>query len=192
MDPSVVQHIPRPPLRHPRPGDLLVAAPSLFDPNFRRTVIYLLQHDDEGSAGVVVNRRYEGSLAGLDLPEWVMEGAIVHEGGPVAADSMLALASTDSAPLEARRSVGPQVCVIDMDTLADVAEFHPLQLYVGYAGWSAGQLDVELARQDWFVVGSDPFDVLATDPEEVWARVLRRQRDLTRLWSTLPEVASAN
>ena len=62
----------------------------------------------------------------------------------------------------------------------------------GYAGWSAGQLDGELARDDWLVVRADPYDVLGTDPERVWAKVMRRQRDLTRLWATLPNTVGAN
>lgn len=192
MDWLGLPHLTRPPRRPPRPGDLLVSSPSLTDPRFRRTVVYLLQHDDEGSAGVVINRRFERSLAGLDLPEWVVDSAIVREGGPVSDDSLLALASTETAPGHLRRAVGPQVCVVDLDEIRADEQFQPLQLFVGYAGWAAGQLAGEIGRDDWLVVSSDPCDVLATDPERVWDRVLRRQRGHARLWATLPEAVTAN
>lgn len=192
MDFPAVAHIERPARRIPRPGDLLVAAPSLIDPNFRRAVVLLLSRDDEGAAGVVINRRYGGRLTGIDLPEWVLEHAIVHEGGPVATDALLALADADTAPEHLRRAAGAGICVVDIDALADAEPFHPLQLFVGYAGWSPGQLDQELARDDWLVVPCDRYDVLGTDPEAVWARVMRRQRDLTQLWATLPDSVAAN
>jgi len=182
----------RPPRRSPRPGDLLVSSPALSDPRFRRTIVYLLQHDDEGSAGVVINRRFERSLAGLDLPAWVIDSAAVREGGPVSDDSLLALASTETAPSHLRRAVGPQVCVVDLDEITDEEQFQPLQLFVGYAGWSGGQLAGEISRDDWLVVSADPYDVLTTDPDRVWDRVLRRQKGNIRLWATLPESVSAN
>lgn len=192
MDLFAVGAIQRPEARVPRAGDILVAAPFLTDPSFRRTVVYLLQHDEDGSAGVIVNRRFDGSLAGLDLPEWLLDTAVLHEGGPVAGDSLLALAATSAVPAPVRRAAGPDVCVVDLDQLSGVPAFAPVALFVGYAGWSPGQLAGELARHDWLVVDADPIDVLATDPENVWRRVLGRQRDVTRLWATLPALPTAN
>ncbi len=192
MDPLAVPRLDRPGPRSPRAGDLLIAAPGMTDPRFRRAVIYLLQNDDEGSAGVVLSRRYGGDLSGIDLPQWLLDGAVVHEGGPVAEDSLLALADRATAPAHLCRSVGPGICVVDLDGVADAEPFQPLQLFVGYAGWGAGQLESELARHDWLVVSSDPFDVLATDPEKVWAKVLRRQPGVIRLWATLPPAADRN
>jgi putative transcriptional regulator len=164
----------------------------MSDPRFRRAVIYLLQNDEEGSAGVVLTRRYPGDLSGVELPQWLLDGAVLHEGGPVAEDSLLALAARDAAPAHLCRAVGPGICVVDLDGVADSAPFQPVQLFVGYAGWGAGQLEDELARHDWLVVSSDPFDVLATDPEDVWEKVLRRQSGSVRLWSTLPHVVTTN
>ncbi len=187
-----VHRIERPPQRAPRAGDLLVAAPGLSDPRFRRTIIYLLQHDEEGSAGVVVNRRFDGDLAGLDLPEWILAAAPVRGGGPVAEDSLLALAATETTPPEVQRAVGPGVCVVDLEALPGVPPFAPVHLFVGYAGWSEGQLDGELARGDWAVVPAVPDDLLYLDPDAIWARVLGRQRDVTRLWATMPSSPALN
>lgn len=192
MHPPESHQIPRPPGRQPRAGDLLIAAPSLQDPNFRRTIIYLLQHDDEGSAGVIINRRLEYPLVGVELPQWLRDGSVVHAGGPVAEDSLLALAAETATPEQVRQALGPGVCVVDLEAVADVPPFHPVQLFVGYAGWSPGQLGDEIMRRDWFVADSDPMDVLGTDPDVTWERVLRRQPSLTRLWATLPHDVAAN
>lgn len=186
------RRIDRPRQRPPRAGDLLVSAPGLLDPNFRRSIIYLLQHDDEGSAGVVINRRFADDLAGLDLPQWVLESSPIRAGGPVAQDSLLALAATETTPATLRRAVGPGICVVDLEALPAETPFHPVQLFVGYAGWSAGQLADELARDDWAVMTADPADLLLVDPDRVWGSVLGRQPDATRLWATLPEVPAHN
>lgn len=191
MDLTGVDRITRPRRRSPRAGDLLVAAPSLLDPRFRRTVVFLLQHSDDGSAGVVINRRYPNPLATGELPGWVLETATVLQGGPVATDSVLALAPTDATPAPARRALGPDLCVVDLDALDDEPVAR-LRLFVGYAGWGEGQLDGELARDDWLVVRGEAADVLRAQPEEIWSGVLRRQRNLTRLWATMPATVTAN
>lgn len=191
MDSTGVDRLVRPRGRRPRSGDLLIAAPSLFDPRFRRTVVFLLQHGDDGSAGVVINRRSQRSLEGGDLPDWVLSHALVLDGGPVATDSVLALAPTDATPPAARRALGPDLCVVDLDALTDEA-VEGMRLFVGYAGWGEGQLDGEIARDDWLVVRGEVADVLQAQPEEIWAGVLRRQPNVTRLWSTMPASVTAN
>lgn len=192
MSSLAVDPIPRPRRRSPRAGDLLVAAPALLDPRFRRTVVFLLQHDEDGSAGVVLNHRFDSHITGIGLPDWVDETATVLAGGPVGTDSLLALAATNRTPDRARRALGPDLCVVDLDELDDDEPIDPLRMFVGYAGWGAGQLDSELARDDWLVVPSEPADVLHTPPEEVWTTVLRRQPNATRLWATLPDTVAAN
>jgi putative transcriptional regulator len=193
VNPSGLETLRRPPPRTPRAGDLLVAAPALVDPNFRKTLVYVLQHDDEGSAGVVVNRPATVDAADMDLPSFV-SAAPVMSGGPVATDSVLVLAAVDSVPESLRGPCGPDICVVDLDADAG-AVTDPLpgmRVFIGYAGWSAGQLAGEIARADWHVVPATADDVLAGDPATAWPRVLRRQRDTTRLWSTLPALPAAN
>ena len=188
-----VEGLHRPRTPSPRAGDLLIAAPSLLDPNFRRTVIYLLQHDDtDGSAGVVLNRPFLGLVDPAALPHWLTQTAALSQGGPVATDSVIALADVAVTPAHLRRAVGPGVCVVDLERVAEVDPFHPVRLFVGHSGWSAGQLDDELGNADWHVVTGSPDDVLLTDPSQVWQRVLSRQRLPIRMWTTLPDVVGAN
>ena len=180
---------PRP--RIPRPGDFLVASPSLQDPNFRRTLIYMLQHDDEGSAGVIVNRSSDISSRDLDVPVWAL-AARVRNGGPVATNSILALAEDiDGVPLPDELG-GPGVRLIDLEKDEEPPSSRQLQIFVGYAGWGAGQLLSEITRDDWHVVAGQPQDLFAPQPEVLWSQVLRRQPDPTRLWSTLPELPATN
>lgn len=191
MDSLALDRIPRPNPRAPQAGDLLLAAPGMMDPRFHRTVIYLLQHDEDGSAGVIVNRRFDPVVTGISLPDWVADTALVLAGGPVGEDSILALAAVADTPAGAQRAVGRGVCVVDLDELTDVP-IPSLRLFVGYAGWGPGQLAGELARHDWLVLGAEPADVLDVDPEDTWRTVLSRQRDVTRLWATMPASLASN
>ncbi len=181
----------RPQPRVPRPGDILVAAPSLVDPNFRKCLVFMLQHDDDGSAGVIINRPSRHTVADMQLPQWAAR-ATVLAGGPVAEDSVLALAAADRLPEYLQAAGAPGIAVVDLDSEADVPPIDGLRIFVGYAGWSEGQLMAEIARDDWHVVAGTADDVLLGDAESSWSRVLRRQRDHTRLWSTLPMLPAAN
>ena len=167
----------------PAAGRLLVAAPVLNDPNFHRTVILLLDHDDEGTLGVVLNRPSDVPV-GAVLPPW--EGRttgtdVLFTGGPVADDSALALGILPGPhdgpePEWFRRVAGPFGLVdLDLDPDDSVAVLDAIRIYAGYAGWSAGQLEDEVAEGAWYVVDGGPVDVFDAEPEDLWQRVLRRQ-----------------
>ncbi len=171
------------PGRPAQPGRLLVAAPALTDPNFDRTVVLLLDHDESGSLGVVINRPTELDV-GEVLAGWrahVTGDPVVHAGGPVAPDSALGLAALPGPvdgeePAGFRRVTGP-VGLIDLD--ADPGDLGPrlsaLRIFAGYAGWGPGQLDAELAQDAWIVVDGLPQDAFVADPSDLWRVVLRRQ-----------------
>ena len=181
---------PTPPLR----GRLLVAAPPLVDPNFDRTVILVLEHGDEGSLGLVLNRPSATALADV-LPDWKAVAdhpAVVFVGGPVSPDAVIALA----------RGAGGAGWVPVIDDLGTIdlggdptlvaADLIALRVFVGYAGWAAGQLDDELAQHAWFVVDAHASDPFATDPAALWSAVLRRQRGRIAMFASCPEDPSVN
>lgn len=167
-----------------------MASPAILDPNFRRSLVYVLQHDAEGTAGVILNRHGGATAAEMGLPDWAHRASVRH-GGPVSPESLLALAPADAVPEGMRGPGAPGICVVDLDGQAP-APIHGLRIFVGYSGWAAGQLAAEMARDDWHVVRAEAADVLAVEPGDVWAHVMRRQRDATRLWITLPQVPAAN
>jgi putative transcriptional regulator len=162
-------------------GQLLVAAPPLVDPNFDRTVILLLEHDDvDGALGVVLNRPTD---IGADEPVagWgplTAAPGVVFVGGPVHTTAAIALARLrDDVEPAADEIERAGVVVIDLgqdpdDVARRVTE---VRLYAGYAGWGPGQLEAEIDEGAWFVVEPAPDDVLTRDPGELWRRVMGRQ-----------------
>lgn len=162
-------------------GRLLVSTPQLDDGLFHRSVILMLQHDDNGAQGVVLNKPLGAEVDSV-LPGWgehIASPQTLFQGGPVQLDSALGLVTVqddDDLPPGSQRLFG-SVAIIDLDTppLLVMPEVGGLRIFAGYAGWSAGQLEGELRRGSWFVVDSVPGDLLTADPEHLWSQVLRRQ-----------------
>lgn len=168
------------------PGRLLVATPELDDPNFRRTVVLLLAHGDDGSLGVVVNRPGELPVTEVlpALSEVVTAPPLMFAGGPVQPDGVIGLGrgedvvETESLGVLSPELPGMGVVDLDRDPELLAAELADLRLFAGHAGWSPGQLDSELDAGGWFVIDSRPDDPFCADPDELWVRVLRRQGGL--------------
>lgn len=179
-------------------GRLLLATPTLEDPTFRRTVVLVLNHDDDGALGVVVNRPLEVEVAAV-LPDWqpyLTAPGVLFQGGPVSLDSALGLVAVpgdDKEPLGVRRIIG-SLGLVDLDTPPEVvvAELSGLRIFAGYAGWSEGQLESEISEGSWFVVDSEARDAFSDEPEELWRSVLRRQGGDLALVATYPEDPSLN
>ncbi|MDF6020719.1 YqgE/AlgH family protein [Streptomyces sp. JH34] len=192
-------------------GRLLVAAPALADPNFDRAVVLLLDHDEEGSLGVVLNRPTPVGVGDV-LESWAgLTGRpeVVFQGGPVSLDSALGVAlipgdegaregsvhrpGGGAAPLGWRRVHGA-ICLVDLDAPPELlaAELGSLRIFAGYAGWGPGQLETELKEGAWYVVESEPGDVSSPHPENLWRAVLRRQRSELAMIATYPDDPSLN
>lgn len=184
-------------------GRLLVATPALADPNFDRAVVLLLDHDEEGTLGVVLNRPTSVGVGDV-LERWArFAGApqVVFQGGPVSLDSALGLAVVPGEAREGRggeplgwRRVHGAIGLIDLEAPPELlaAELGSLRIFAGYAGWGPGQLEKELADGAWYVVESEPGDVSAPDPERMWRAVLRRQRGKLAMVATYPDDPSLN
>ena len=178
-------------------GRLLVATPLLGDPNFDRTVVLMLEHNDEGALGVVLNRPSEIDLAG-PLPDWDRLAAppsVVFVGGPVSQGAVIALARVEAErDSEAWSRVLPQVGVLDLtvDLTAVGIDVEEVRVFTGYAGWGPGQLEAEIEEGAWFVVDAEPADAMADDPEALWRTVLRRQRGALAKFAWYPRDPSVN
>lgn len=176
------------------PGTLLVAAPRLVDDNFRRTVVYVIEHQDSGTLGVVLNRPSEMAVHDV-LPGWgphVSKPQAVFVGGPVEQKTAICLAAlrTGESVAEISGVIGVQgpVALVDLDSDPDyiVPKARGLRVFAGYAGWGEGQLDEEIERGDWMVLVSLPEDVLTPANVDLWGRVLRRQGMPLALLATHP------
>jgi putative transcriptional regulator len=184
-------------------GRLLVATPLLDDPNFRRGVVLVVEHDpQEGTLGVVLNRPTDVPVDRV-LPPWatlVTGPSVVFQGGPVALDSALALARVPGHedPIGWRALDGvpalSRLGLVDLDAPPEVlaAEITEFRVFAGYAGWGAGQLRSEIDEGAWFVLPSEPHDIFIDDPELLWRQVLRRQGGELAIVATFPDDPSLN
>ncbi|CAL9556573.1 hypothetical protein SUDANB145_04532 [Streptomyces sp. enrichment culture] len=180
-------------------GRLLVATPALTDPNFERAVVLLLDHDEEGSLGVVLNRPTPVGVGDI-LDGWAAlagDPGVVFQGGPVSLDSALGVAVVpgdgDGDPLGWRRVHGA-IGLVDLEAPPELLApaVGSLRIFAGYAGWGPGQLEDELAEGAWYVVESEPGDVSSPLPERLWREVLRRQRSELAMVATYPDDPSLN
>jgi putative transcriptional regulator len=173
-------------------GKLLVSSPSLLDPNFRRTVVLMTHHDEDGAMGLVLSRPSTLSVAdtvpGLaDLP-----GAdSVYVGGPVQTDVIVALVELDEPNEEVPPVIG-SVGYLPGEPDTDELEIARVRVFAGYSGWGPGQLEAELAEPAWIVVRAEPDDVFAPDPDELWRTVLYRKGGKYKLIATMPFDPSVN
>lgn len=187
-----------PPPPHPRAGALLVAHPSLTDPNFRGTVVLLLNHSDEGSLGLVLNRPLVSEVGDV-LPSWqdhVSEPSSLFQGGPVGLDSAIGLArlpGDDSEPPGLKRISG-SLAVVDLDAPPEIVApaAAGLRVYAGHSGWGPQQLESELDEGAWFVVDGEPGDGFRPDTDTLWRDVLVRQTTTVALVATFRPDADVN
>src|SRR5262245_38750082 len=135
-------------------GKLLIAAPALSDPNFARSVIAMANHDDAGALGVILNRRTDALVADTvpDLAPVVDDDDQLPVGGPVQQEAIVVLAEFEF-PEEPHLTITGTIGLVGDRTGIDHlgAITGRRRAFAGYAGWAPGQLDDELAREDWFV-----------------------------------------
>jgi putative transcriptional regulator len=178
-------------------GQLLIASPKIVDPNFRRVVVYMAEHTDEGAMGLVLNRPAETTIAEAvpDL-EWLAAdgGAGVWVGGPVSPASVIVLAEFEDparSALIVDGDLGFVPAEID-DRDAFAAGVRRTRVFAGHSGWGPGQLEAELEEDSWIVEPAERGDVFTADPEALWSRVLRRKGREYVLLATMPMDPSLN
>jgi putative transcriptional regulator len=175
-------------------GQLLVASPGLFDPNFRRTVVLVTEHTEDGAAGLVLNRPTESEVSDIvpALESLVDDGEPIFMGGPVQPNGVLVLGEF----LDPDDAAVPLFGSLGFPSLDEPDEVVPLttrrRIFAGYAGWGSGQLEDELAREDWILEEAQPDDAFTEAPGELWADVLRRKGGIYELVARMPEDPSVN
>lgn len=177
-------------------GMLLVAAPSLTDPNFDRSVIYVLEHNTLGAVGLVLNRPL-GIEPPTSIDAWrdhAAEPATLFHGGPVELDALIAVARLDGPLDDAWTPIHGDLGSVDLARHPDeVAErVHVVRVFRGYAGWAPRQLDDEVATGAWMIVTADAEDVFSREPTSLWRRVLKRQGGRTAWLANAPDDLTSN
>ena len=179
-----------------RGGRLLVASPQLGDPNFARAVILLLEHTDEGALGLVLNQPTE--LASLDvLPEHLSAGLpldeAVYRGGPVSPDAVIMMGRFSGNDGYASGEEGSASVLdpeFDPEEIGERAD--SVRVFGGYAGWSAGQLEDELAQDAWIDATPELDDIFTRNPDQLWGAVLERKGGQYALVARMPPDPSVN
>ena len=165
-------------------GQLLISSPLLHDPNFRRTVVLMTHHDEEGAMGLVLSRPSEIRVADA-VPELAeLPGdELVYVGGPVQPEAVVVLVEHESEPeLPIVGNIAFMQANADVDELDSVRA----RVFAGYSGWGPGQLEGELEESSWIVVSAEPDDAFAPDPDELWRNVLQRKGGKFALIATMP------
>ena len=183
-----------------RAGTLLLANIDLLEPTFRRSVIYVVEHNDGGTLGVVLNRPSETAVYNV-LPQWadlVAKPRSMFVGGPVKRDAALCLGilrvGVDPDGMTGLRHVAGRIVMVDLDADPELiaTAVEGLRIFAGYSGWTIGQLEGEIERDDWIVLSALPSDVLVQPRVDLWSRVLRRQPLPLALLATHPVDLSRN
>ena len=181
--------------RDSRRGRLLVAAPALVDPNFRRSVVLMLEHSDEGALGLVLNRPTP-LVSREALPEALAAVMPAQErifqGGPVQPEAVIVLADFEDAGAAASIAFGSVGIVDPAGEAARAGGIRAIRAFGGYAGWAGGQLEQEVEEEAWVDAEAEAGDVFTDDHAGLWSRVLERKGGTWRLIARMPEDPSVN
>ena len=177
----------------PTPGTLLVASPELLDPNFADAVVLVLDSDESGALGVILNRPSQVPVAAV-LASWARRGGRARRCSSTADRSApTARSRSPYSPIRrTSRSAGARsygaVGLIDLDSPVELVDgsVQAMRVFAGYAGWGAEQLVEEIAEGSWYVVASELDDVFRADVADLRRQVLRRQPGELAWVSTRP------
>lgn len=178
------------------PGALLVAEPALLDPNFRRSVVFLCDHNDEGSFGLILNRATDFHLHEV-LSEPIGLEHRLYFGGPVQTDTLHYLhpyadALDEAVPvLDGVGWGGPFEELAERVRLGEL-DGDAIRFFVGYAGWGEGQLQDEVDDSGWIVLPGSADDVFGHDPAVLWRDLLRSLGGEYALLSNFPDDPQMN
>jgi putative transcriptional regulator len=193
----------------PAKGRLVVASPTLADPNFHRTVVFLLAADGDGALGVVLNRPSDTAIDEI-VPYWGLhasEPPLLFVGGPVQPNAAIcvgrtrhpdhpagAAGSEDTGETDGYSPLIGDLGTVDLNRAPEDirVSFDGLRVFTGYSGWGPGQLEEEIEAGAWFVVEGRQQDVLSPEPAILWERVLRRQGGWLSVLARHPVDASLN
>lgn len=179
----------------PRVGKVLIAEPGLMDVNFKRSVILLVEHNDKGSVGFVLNRILDFDLNEL-LPDFPSFPATISIGGPVGPNSIHFVHTLGNLIPNSVRVSDGLYWGGDFDSLKEniakgKATRRNIRFFVGYSGWGAGQLEDELKQYSWVVSELDLIQILASQ-DDLWRKAVLQLGPKFKPWTIYPENPSLN
>jgi putative transcriptional regulator len=180
----------------PEKGKILISEPFLPDSFFNRTIVYLADHNAEGSVGFILNKKLEIKVSDAisDFEGW---NEYLSMGGPVAPDTLHYLHNLgDEIPksvlVDENIFWGGDISYIRKMIKAGKLNNRQIRFFLGYSGWSAGQLERELKENSWVIAKVKTDIVLSNQEENSWKRVLRGFKNKYRMWADFPESPDMN
>ncbi|MCH8553563.1 MAG: YqgE/AlgH family protein [Schleiferiaceae bacterium] len=172
------------------PGKFLVAQPFLGDPNFERAVIFIVEHNENGTIGFVINKNSSIELASI-APKagW---SAPIKKGGPVDLDSLHYL-HTAPTRIKNCHEVAPGIFwggnFQDVEKGLETGQLNSgnIQFFLGYTGWGPRQLATEIKQGSWLIVDKNYHDLIANELPNLWKTILLETGGDFKLWANAPE-----
>jgi putative transcriptional regulator len=180
----------------PEKGKILISEPFLPDTFFNRSIVYLTDHTPEGSVGFILNKKIDllVSSAIMGFEEW---DEYLNMGGPVAPDTIHYLHSLGylipkSVQVEENIYWGGDIESIRGLMKTGQIDKSQIRFFLGYSGWSAGQLERELKENSWVIAKVSPEIIMNNRGEDTWKRVLRTLKKKYRRWADFPDSPEMN
>jgi len=180
----------------PEKGKILISEPFLPDTFFNRSIVYLTDHTDEGSVGFILNKKLDIKI-GEAITGFASWNENLNMGGPVAPDTLHYLHSLGER-IPGSISVDDDICwggdIVTIRKLIRTGSIKQSQIrfFLGYSGWTAGQLERELKEDSWVILKVNPEIVMNNRGVETWKRVLRSFKNKYRMWADFPESPELN
>ncbi len=178
---------------NPSKGSFLIANPRLHDPNFNLTVVLICEYNEDGAFGLIVNRALSVSISEAlkNNPDALENKNKVYSGGPVQTNHLLYLHNNNSHPINSEKIcegvyLGGEINFLNNLLSNKMPEDVSYRLYLGSAGWGAGQLDEEMKINSWIVCPAQEKFVFHPNPDKVWREILRSMGGRYALLSTYP------
>ena len=180
----------------PTPGKILISEPFLLDYYFKRSVVILCDHSDEGSFGVIMNKPLSVKLNEVvkDFPDFA---APIYLGGPVQNDSLFFLHTIGDKIEGSVEVINGLFWGGDLEQIKELISLNmispeQIRFYIGYSGWTSNQLDEELERNSWVVSIESSDYLLNTDSNLMWAKSLQKLGGSYAFWPNFPNDPGQN
>jgi len=159
-------------------GKFIIASPALHDPNFASAVVLIVQHDDNGALGLIINRPLDVTIDQAwgqisELP--CLVSGPLHQGGPCEGPLMVLHTDDSHGQIELGGELFCTTAKDDIETLVTIGDpERPMKFFVNYAGWSEGQLESELAEGAWLVTSATVPQIFSLTGDDLWRRLMNR------------------
>lgn len=180
----------------PNTGRILISVPFLQDFYFRKSVVLLAEHNDEGSFGIIINKPVEVKLSDI-AEEFEGFDAPVFLGGPVKTDSLFFIHTRPDLIDEGMPILDGVFWGGNIDTVKQLIKEgrlnkNEIRFFIGYSGWMADQLNRELEEKSWVVSLTNPAQVFKSNPQELWGQTLKKLGNEYKFWVVYPPDPSYN